>query len=189
MSKSKHLFNKLSKDRIPTQSERVLTSAVTGLGNGQSRRLTASETNDVVNRSATVYNRFIVNHVLYTSESYTRSQRHRDYHVRTESSTIKYGIIVGLYCVKPECECGNAELQACQCEIYYFVIVKELRQCEGRSLFSNNQCRVTSHYVKEYVSTNQTLAIKPEQLQAKCIHLMLRNRDFICEMPCKFYED
>lgn len=193
----KHLFSKLSKEKIPTQSQRILSTTVTALGNGQAVRLTASETislglvinKDVVNRSATFYNRFIVNHVLYTAQSYTRSQRHHDFYVRIVSSTTKYGIIVGLYTVKPDCQCSNAELQACECELYHVVIIKVLRHCEGRSLFSNNECGVASHFVKEYVDTHQIMVIKPEQLEAKCINLKMRNRDFLCELPCKFYGD
>ncbi|XP_046842385.1 uncharacterized protein LOC124436497 [Xenia sp. Carnegie-2017] len=193
----RHLFNKLSKDKIPTNSERALTRAVTGLGNGQAVRLTPSETisvakminRDVANRSATLYNRFIVNHVLYTSESYTRSQRHHDYYVQIDSSTTKYGIVVGLYRVQPDCQCSTAELQACQCEVYYVVIVKKLDLCGGRPLFSNKECGVTSHFVRECTNRDQIVALKPDQIKDKGVHLKLRNRDFFFELPCKFYGD
>ena len=42
----------------------------------------------------------------------------------------------------------------------------------------------------EGVHRNPTnIAIRPEQLEKKCIHLRLGSRDFVFEMPCKFYGD
>jgi hypothetical protein len=78
--------------------------------------------------------------------------------------------------------------QTCQCQVHNVVILKEL-QCETGSLFSNTECGISSHFLKEYTETPQTIAIKPEQLQTKCIHLTLGNRDFVCEMPCRFHGD
>ena len=192
----KQLFMKLSKENIPIKRQHILEKNVSGLGNGKPVYLTASQTvsfaammdKDVSNRSAILYNRFVVNHVLYTAQSYNRSHRHHNYFVRIASPETKYGIIVGLYSIKPDCQCSSADLQTCQCQVHNVVILKEL-QCETGSLFSNTECGISSHFLKEYTETPQTIAIKPEQLQTKCIHLTLGNRDFVCEMPCRFHGD
>ena len=72
-----HMFQKLSKGNLPIKSWHILQRNVSGLGVGKPISLTASQTvllallvdRDVVNRSATVYNRFVVNHVMYTAQA------------------------------------------------------------------------------------------------------------------------
>jgi hypothetical protein len=192
----KHVFQKLSKGNYPTKSRRILERNVSGLGVGKPVFLTASQTvslatfidRDVLNRSATVYNRFVVNNVLYTAESYTRSIRHHDSLVRFDHAASKYGRIIGLYTAKPDCCCSEAEIQACECTVYTVVILKILH-CETGSLFSSAECGVTSHFLKEYTDSYTTVAIHPEQLDVKCIDLKLSNRQFLCEIPCRFYGD
>ena len=109
--------------------------------------------------------------------------------MQIDSSTTKYGIVVGLYPVQQDCQCSTAELQACQCEVYYVVIVKKLDLCGGRPLFSNKECGATSHFVRECTNRDQIVALKPDQIKDKGVHLKLRNRDFFFELPCKFYGD
>ena len=46
---------------------------------------------DVVKRRVVVYNRFVVNHVLYTSENYTRAKRHNDVVVKIDHLSANYG--------------------------------------------------------------------------------------------------
>ena len=101
-------FQKLSKGNLPLKSERILQDNVSGLGSCKPTSLTASQvialeslTNrDVVNRSAVVYDRFVVNHVLYTSQNYTRAKRHRDDIVKIDHLSANYGRIMGLYTAK-----------------------------------------------------------------------------------------
>ena len=40
-----------------------------------------------------------------------------------------------------------------------------------------------------HIETQRTVAIRPEQLEKKCIHLKLESRHFVFEMPCKFHGD
>lgn len=181
---------------MPIQRQHTLTSNVSGLGNGKSTYLTASQTislasmigKDVLNRSAIIYKRFIVNHMLYTSESYNRSHRHCDFFARVSHPTIKFGIVVALFSVKPECQCSDADMQDCQCQVFHIVILRRLH-CDTGFLFSNRECNVWSHFLKEYHETQDIKVIKPEQLQAKCIPLKLGSRYFLCEMPCRFHGD
>lgn len=192
----KHMFQKLSKGKMPVHSQHILHRNVSGLGVGKAVHLTASQAvslaslldKDVVNRSAITYNRFVVNHVLYTAQSYTRSNRHHDFLVQIDNSAAKYGIILGLFTVKPDCQCSEADMQACPCSVYHVVILKVL-QCETGSLFSNTECGVNSHYLREYTESHRTIAINPDQLQRKCIKLNLGTRRFLCDIPCRFYGD
>ena len=165
------------------------------LGNGKSTYLTASQTislasmidKDVLNRSAIIYHRFIVNHTFYTSETENRSHRHCDFFARFSHPTIKFGIVVGLFSVKPECVCGYVDFQECQCQVAHIVILQRLH-CETGFVFSDRECNVSSHFLKEYHEAQNMEVIKPEQLKAKCIPLKLGNRYFLCEMPCRFME-
>lgn len=190
-----NLFRKLLKENLPIQSQRILQRNVSALGKGKPAYLTAAQSvslalligRDVVNRSATEYNRFIVNHILYTAQSYTRSNRHHDFLVKYDHEA-KYGIVLGLYTVKPDCQCNEADMQGCQCTIYNVVLLREL-QCETGSLYSSKECEVVSHFLKEYVESHGIVAICPESLHNKCINLKLRNRQFLCEIPCQFYGD
>ena len=159
----KHLFKKLSKENMPIQCLHILSSTVSRLGNGKPAHLTASQTvsfaslinQDVLNRSATAYSRFVVNNILYTSHTYSRSNRHHDYFVRFTNSGSMYSIIIGLYTIKPDCECSKGDLQACQCEVHNIVLLKEL-QCERGAFFTNTECRVMSHFLREYIETQRT---------------------------------
>ena len=192
----KHLFKKLANRNLRIKKQHFLTNNVYGLGNGKPVFLTGRQTisvasmidKDILNRSAIVYNRFIINHVLYTSQTYNRSRRHCDFFVRVSEASVKYGKIVGLYSIKPDCQCTNTDMQSCQCQVHHIVIVKELVGTAG-SLFSNNECGASSHFLSEYTETEQTVAIKPEQLHIKCIALKGRNGNFVCEMPCRFHGD
>lgn len=192
----KHSFQKLSKGNVPVKSRHILQINVSGLGVCKPAHLTAAQViavelvigREVVNRSANVYNRFVVNHVLYTSMNYTRSNRHRDDVVKFDHPSAKYGRIVGLYSTKPDCHCSETDIQACRCTVYNVVILRVL-ECEAGALHCDTQCRVTAHFLKEYTEGYRTVAIHPEQLLIKCIGLELGNRQFLCEMPCRFYGD
>lgn len=188
------VLQKMIKSNLVKKNERILERNISGLGVGKPIFLTASQTislglligRDVLNRSAIIYDRFIINHVLYTGRGYTRSTRHHDFMVKFHHHTSQYGIILGLYVTKPDCQCTDEELQACQCPVYNVVIVKVLK-CESGSLFT--ECGVSSHFLKEYTEDYSTVSIYPEKLQAKCIAMKVRNRHFLCEVPCKFYGD
>lgn len=97
---------------MPQKNACVLENNVTALSSRKPTRLTASQVLAVMqltnlpvhNRPAIVFHRFVANHQLYAS-------RHYNYAVRVEQQERKYGNIAGLYVVKPECACSDAELQ------------------------------------------------------------------------------
>ena len=190
------LFKKLCGENMPLQNQHVLATHVTTLGNGKPITITAAQAvslatmldQDVPNRKATIYSRFVVKHVLYTSQSYRRSQRHHDYFVRISHPTAKYGIIDGLYSVKPDCCCSSSVLQLCTCIIYNVVFVKVL-ECTTSVLFTDHDCRVSCDFLREYTLSQRSLCIRPEQVLSKCIRMNLGDRNFICELPCRFYGD
>ena len=192
----KHLFQKLLKGSLPTKSEKILQRNVSGLGAGKPTVLTASQAvalsalinKDIANRRATVFNRFVVEHVLYTADNYTRSTRHHDFVVRFDHPSPEYGIILGLFTTKPDCLCSQVDLQVCQCPVYNVVMVKLLK-CETGPLFSDAECGATSYFLKEYTEDHRTTAIFPHQLRMKCINLKLDKHHFVCELPSRFYGD
>ena len=157
-------FQKLSKGNLPLKSERILQDNVSGLGSCKPTCFTASQvialeslTNrDVVNQSAVVYDRFVVNHVLYTSQNYTRAKRHRDDIVKIDHLSANYGRIMGLYTAKPECSCSNDELQQCNCTVYNVVILKVFN-CESGTPYSDAECSITAHFLKESTQINSWL--------------------------------
>ena len=96
---------------------------------------------DVANRKATVYSRFVVKHILYTADTYGRSQRHNDYFVCVSHPAAEYGIVEGLYSVKPDCCCSNSALQTCTCSVYHVIFLKVL-ECTTTALFADQECHV-----------------------------------------------
>ena len=135
---------------VPQKDVRVLA-----LGSGKPATLTASQilavmqlTNlPVHNRSTIVFHRFVANHQFYTSESYQRSTRHRNYAVRVEQQERKYGNIAGLYVVKPECDCSDVELQYCECTKLNIVFVNAMKTT-GFKLYQDLECQIQSDFVR-----------------------------------------
>lgn len=97
------LFQKLSGVYLPTKRRQILQPNVVGLDTGKPLHLTATQAiaigtligKDVENRTALVFNRFIINNILYTSITYTRANRHNDSHVVIEHPERKYCAVQG----------------------------------------------------------------------------------------------
>ena len=188
------LFRKLSGEHLPTKSRRVLQANVVGMGSGKPLYLTATQAiaigtfigKDLQNRTALVFNRFIANNILYTSVTYTRSNCHNDSHVAIDHEDEKYGIVQGLYEIKPGCRCDN-NLQYCACRKHYIVLIKAF-QCL-RPMYLDADCGVQSNFLREIIETERVIAIRPASIKNKCVRMKLPQRNFLCVIPCRFYGD
>jgi hypothetical protein len=191
------MFEKLTGANMRQKNARVLEDNVTGLGSGKPTTLTASQVVAVMqltslpvhNRSAIVFHRFVANHQLYTSESYQRAIRHHNFAVRVQHQELTYGNISGLYVVKPECGCSVPELQYCQCTTFNIVFVNVMKST-GQRLYQDTECQIQSDFVHEVVRDTRVLGLFPlVTSMRKCMTIKLRNRTFMCALPCRFYGD
>ena len=189
-------FEKLA-GNVPQKNVRVLEDNVTGLGSGKPATLTASQVLAVMqltnlpvhNRSAIVFHRFVANHQFYTSESYQRSTRHHNYAVRVEQQERKYGNVAGLYVVKPECNCSDAELQYCECTKLNIVFVNVMKTTSYK-LYQDLECQIQSDFVHEVIPDTRVLGLFPlVTSMRKCMTMKLGNSTFMCALPCRFYGD
>jgi hypothetical protein len=191
------LFKKLSGVYLPTKRGRILQPNVVGLDNGKPVHLTARQAiaigaligKDVENREALAFNRFIIKNILYTSIAYTRATRHNDSHVVMEHPESKYGAVQGLYELKPDCRCDNSDLQYCECRKYCIVLVNSFQCFSRRPLYADAECGVQCDFLIEFIDTDRVVAIPPGKIKNKCIKIELSQRNFVCEMPCRFYGD
>jgi hypothetical protein len=192
-----HMYQKLSGASIHRKNSRVLDDNITGLGNGKPAILTASQvlavmqlTNLMVhNHSAIVFDRFVANNQLHTSDSYKRSARHHNFAVSVQHPEFKYGNISGLYVVKPECDCNSAELQYCECTKYNIVLVNSMKRT-GQRLYRDSNCQINCHFVEEVVEDTRVFGLFPSMTDIKkCMTIKLGNRCFMCALPCRFYGD
>lgn len=190
------LFQKLSGVPMPTKSGRVLQLNVVGMGPGKPAHFTPTQAiavarmigRDVQNRDALVFNRFIVNNIIYTSITYTRANRHNDCHVSVEHPEGQYGTVQGLFEVKPDCRCDINQLQYCACRKYYIVLINAF-QCLRRSAYVDAECGVDSYFLREFIGTDRIIAIPPASIKSKCIRMQLSERNFVIVVPCRFYGD
>lgn len=177
-----HMFQKLSGAYIPGKNTHMLEDNITGLGNGKPTVLTAPQVLAVmqltnlpvqVNCSAIVYDRFIANNLLYTSESYQRSVRHHNFSVSLQHPEFRYGTVSGLYVVKPECACSTAELQYCECSKSNIILINAMK-CTGQALYKDSDCQVQSDFMQEVVRDTRVFGLFPSAaIMRKCISIKL----------------
>ncbi len=108
----------------------------------------------VDNRCGKMYDRFLYNHKLYSSPSYTHFKRHTNHHVSIQHSSSKYGRIVGLLNIKPLCRCKLEFSQYCHCKLYNVVFIKPM-YASNRMLFRDQ------HSSSKYGRIVGLLNIKP----------------------------
>ncbi|XP_013408842.1 uncharacterized protein LOC106172604 isoform X3 [Lingula anatina] len=188
------LFNELTGSSPSMKSKKILDEGLFSIGKGKKTALTIAETISIMeflncdlnNLSAIVYHKFCMNNILFSSSQYTRAVRHNNSYVKFMGG--KYGRVVGLYVVKPHCSCETDELQYCQCAVHNVVLLKEL-ECVKRDLFRDVELGAVSEFLPEVSESNRILAISPVNIIKKCICLKLRHRLFLCELPCRFYDN
>ena len=80
----------------------------------------------VSNNRGIIFLHFVVSNKIFSREDYTRSKRHVNHYVTFEHERYKYGVIVGLFVIKPEYSCTIAELQYCNCSSNDVVIIRPM---------------------------------------------------------------
>ena len=183
------MFNKLVGEYLPGKNTEILQDNLVALGHGESVTLSAIqavaimtflELPHISNRRATVYNRFISRKVLYTAQSCTTSNKHHDFTVTVDHPVVKYGTILGLYNVKPNCQCSTIQLQHCQCEVHQVVLINVM-ECRHTPLFSDRDFNVQSDFIDEVYNIDSIIAMLPESIGGKCICIeMTKNLSVKC---------
>ena len=135
-----------------------------------------------------IHERFIYNHQLYSSVSYTRSKRHTNHSVSINHPVFQYGIILGLLKVKPTCNCTRNISQYCQCSVHSVVMVKPVKASE-RMLFRDADFNVSSKFLVQVEDTDSVIATYSSQIERKCICLRSHNETYFCPLPFRIYGD
>ena len=142
----------------------------------------------VSNQVGIIHERFIYNHQLYSSVSYTRSKRHTNHSVSVNHPVFKYGMILGLLNIKLTCNCTLDISQYCQCLMRSVVIVKPMKASE-RMLFRDADFNVSSTFLVQVEDTDSVIAIYPSQIERKCICLSSGDKIYFCPLPYRIYGD
>ena len=129
-----------------------------------------------------MYSRFVAFNKFFSSVDYVRSKRHINHNITFEHEQhIKYGVIVGLLAIKPECSC-NIELQYCNCRCYHVVLVQPMAM-HGRPLYRDTDFNVNSFFLVEVEHAGMQVAVHPRQIMKKCISLTVDEKQYFCPLP------
>lgn len=183
------LFEKLREVKS-TGSNVCLSEGVCGVGKETSVQLIASQVLavqillgvQVRNNCGIMYSRFVAFNKFFSSVDYVRSKRHINHNITFEHEQhIKYGVIVGLLAIKPECSC-NIELQYCNCRCYHVVLVQPMAM-HGRPLYRDTDFNVNSFFLVEVEHAGMQVAVHPRQIMKKCISLTVDEKQYFCPLP------
>ena len=124
------LFEKLTDVKHFT-SDAHFTNGVRGVGTEKPVLLDASQILAVQvllglavqNIRGVMYSRFVASNKLFSCVSYVRSKQHINHNITFEHERYTYGVILGLYAIKPTCLCSIAELQYCNCSSFNVVLI------------------------------------------------------------------
>ena len=184
------LFEKLREVKS-TGSNVCLSEGVCGVGKETSVQLIASQVLavqillgvQVRNNCGIMYSRFVAFNKFFSSVDYVRSKRHINHNITFEHEQhIKYGVIVGLLAIKPECSCNIAELQYCNCRCYHVVLVQPMAM-RGRPLYRDTDFNVNSFFLVEVEHAGMQVAVHPRQIMKKCISLTVDEKQYFCPLP------
>ena len=184
------LFQKL-RDVKSFDNDVSLSEGVRGVGKERAIQLTASQVLavqdligiEVKTRCGLMYSRFVAHKKMYSSIEYVRAKRHINRNITFEHCLYKYGIILGLLIIKPECLCTLEQLQYCNCSSYNVVLVQP-NIVHGRPLYRDPDFKLDSFFLAEVEHTTvQIIAIYPSQIKKKCILLKLDGKKYFCPLP------
>ena len=131
-----NLFNSLRNGKPGRYGryENLTTTNVYGVGKERIIHLAASQQlaikqllgREMKKTCGLVFYRFVANHNFYSSVSYIRAKKHINHYISFQHDRFKYGIIIGLVLIKPECMCEVVALQYCNCICYSIVLVEPM---------------------------------------------------------------
>ena len=183
------LFEKL-RDVKHLSNDACLANGVRDVGKERSVQLTASEVLavqallgiPVSNNRGIMFLRFVASSKIFSSVDYTRSKRHVNHYVTFEHEQYKYGVIVGLLVIKPECSCTIAELQYCNCSSNDVVLIRPM-VVTSRPLYRDVDFNVNSSFLVEVERAGIQVAIYPHQIRRKCISVTVDQKQYFCPLP------
>ena len=142
------------------------------------------------NRRALFYERFIVNHQLFSCSTYVRAKRHSNVSIMYESSgNMSYGNVLGFLKIKPECQCREQLVDQYCCCVEHFIVLVEPMEVKQGYLYNNRKLSIGSTFLIEVLPTDRITAIKPHHIVKKCIRIDLGDKTFFLPLPYRIYGD
>lgn len=120
------------------------------------------------------YDRFLVGHVLYHSETYTRLQKRNSVVELADGTICKILRIVAFYT-------AGCNTQSC-------VLVKEL--CRSRSqIYRDADLKISSRFVNEVTESNTIYAVHSQALKRKCVMINVKQKMYVIALPNNIERD
>ena len=190
-----HLLEKFQQARQLARGK--LCGGVEVLGKSTKIELTASEIlavqdllgdSSTCNRSAMLFERFLVNHQIYCGTTYQRAKRHSNTAIVFGGRC--YGMVKGLILFKPHCRCDPILLQYCACRELVLVLVEVLVVTKDGVVYKDcDFSRVASSVFLHQVDKQNIVALNPTDIDGKCIFMDIGGSQFVCKLPCRLYGD
>lgn len=123
------------------------------------------------------YNRFIVNGILYHSDSNRLQKRNNSIVELRDGMLCK---IKSLVAFRPRCTHGN--VTTCACMRMCCVLVKELVKTR-RQMCRDIQLNISSSFVHEISESDNIIAVHAQSFNRKCVLIELRDNAFVIPLP------
>lgn len=122
------------------------------------------------------YDRFLVDSVLYHSETYTRLQKRNNSVVELADGTLcKILRVVAFHTA------GCNAQQSC-------VLVKELCR-SGSQMHRDADLKISSRFVNEVTESNTIYAVHPQSLKRKCVMINVKQNTYVVALPNNIERD
>ena len=133
-----------------------------------------------------MYDRFLFNHKLSSSLSYTWSKHHTNHNVLIYHPTSKHVRILGLLSIKPLCHCASEVSKYCCCTIHNILFIK-VKHASHRTLFRDAD--FNGSFIVEAEESEELIAIYPSDIESKCVSVSLNDKTYFCPLPYRIYDD